>query len=60
MEKKVIYKDENDNILFQEVINYISIPPVGRHIIWHKAYWIVKCVTENWDEQTIEVELEQQ
>lgn len=60
MKNKVIYKDENDKILFQETINYTSIPPVGRHIIWHHLYWIVRCVTENWDEQIVEVELEQQ
>lgn len=58
--RKVIYKDSDDNILFQENKTYLSIPPVGRHIIWHKMYWIVKCITEDWDKNIVEVELEQQ
>ena len=58
MVKSIVkYFDEDANLLFQEQLDYLKIPPIGRTIIWSAAYWSISQIVENWDKNTITITL---
>jgi|GWRWMinimDraft_12_1066020.scaffolds.fasta_scaffold00039_17 hypothetical protein len=56
--KKVVWKDQNDQILFQETVENQERPRIGESVIWHKLYMKIENIEHNFDKKEITIFVE--
>jgi hypothetical protein len=53
----VFWKNENEEILFKELVTLIEIPRIGEKVIYMKRKLIVEDIIHNFDEKFVTVKV---